>query len=141
MKLGDTVEVVGAVQAGDIGPELLLASCTVRQRWAVICPGRGFEPDIEPPPPAHAANPAFLRRKRRAAHGADGSCATAGSDDSSGCGAAAVTLRPGPDEAPLCKFWVNQGVCNRAGCRFRHRTPGDERPWKEIRTQWQRERS
>jgi hypothetical protein len=137
VKLGDLVAVVGVVQAGDVGPELLLSSFAVRERWAVACRGRGFEPDIEPPPAADS-NPAFMRSKKRAAPELGGG---SGGDRQGVEGTAMAAVCPGPDEAPLCKFWINQGVCKRAGCRFRHRTPGDERPWKEIRTQWQRERS
>lgn len=122
VKLGDIVDVVGQVQAGDVGPELLLSNCSVRERWAVVCRGRGFQPDIEPPPPV--SNVSFTRTKRGA-----------------GEALASTELGVGPDEAPLCKFWINQGVCKRKGCRFRHRTPGDNRPWKEIRTEWQRKRS
>ena len=87
------------------------------------CRGEGFKPDIEPPSDTG---------------GASASSADAAGPAGTGGGAA---LAVGADAAPLCKFWVNTGVCKRTGCRFSHGAPGDKRDWKEIRTEWQRERS
>ena len=128
VKLGDMLQVEGLAQQGSLGPELLLERCAVAERWAVACRGVGFKPDIEPP----------SQGKSPGVHGAD--------DPGSGwaaAGGAALQVtggEAGQDSAPLCKFWVNTGVCRRSGCRFRH-SDADDRPWSEIRTEWQRERS
>lgn len=126
VKLGDMMQVEGTVHAGAMGPELQLERCAVVERWAVSSHGTGFKPDIEPPSDTLAG--ATMQQT-----GASPFAEVSSSSD----GAA---LACGEDSAPLCKFWVNTGVCKRAGCRFAHAKEGDTRSWKEIRTEWQRER-
>ncbi len=127
VKLGDILQVEGTVHAGAMGPEVQLERCAVVERWAVSCRGTGFKPDIEPPSDTCGGAPTQLET----------TWTVGGVTSSSGEGAALVS---GEDSAPLCKFWVNTGVCKRVGCRFSHGKDGDKRTWKEIRTEWQRER-
>ena len=124
VKLGDMMQVEGTVHNGAMGPELQLERTAVVERWAISCRGAGFKPDIEPPSDT---------TKGAAAASLPPPAGTAATpSDPLACGA---------DVAPICKYWVNTGVCRRAGCRFTHRAAGDERPWAEIRTEWQKARS
>ena len=127
VKLGDILQVEGTVHAGAMGPEVQLERCAVVERWAVSSRGAGFKPDIEPPPDACGGAAEQLE-------------ATPTVNEVTGSSSNGTTLACGEDSAPLCKFWVNTGVCKRIGCRFSHGKEGDKRSWKEIRTEWQRER-
>lgn len=126
VKLGDMMQVEGTVHAGAMGPELQLERCAVVERWAVSSHGAGFKPDIEPPSDTLAGATA---QQTAASPFAEVSSSSDG-----------AALACGEDSAPLCKFWVNTGVCKRVGCRFSHAKEGDTRSWREIRTEWQRER-
>jgi hypothetical protein len=131
VKLGDMMQIEGTVHTGTMGPEVQLERCAVVERWAVSCRGTGFKPDIEPPSDTSGGAAATAAAATAAAATAAAAAAAAAGDAVLGCG---------DDSAPLCKFWVNTGVCKRVGCRFSHGKPDDKRSWKEIRTEWQRER-
>ncbi len=129
VKLGDILQVEGTVHAGAMGPEVQLERCAVVERWAVSSRGAGFKPDIEPP--SDTCGPAGPAEQLEAIPTVSGVTGSSGDGTALACG---------KDSAPLCKFWVNTGVCKRIGCRFSHGKEGDKRSWKEIRTEWQRER-
>eukprot|EP01043_Picozoa_sp_COSAG02_P009202 COSAG02_NODE_308_length_25072_cov_20.906925_16_plen_583_part_00 len=111
IKLGDEVRVAGRIErCARQGDLVLLATdvCVVR-KWAQTNPGCSFTPD-----PIGAAKP--IKRQR---------VDTDASNPGDEAAPAFLAEQPGSTVevgvgAGLCKFFVNQGICKRDNCPYRH---------------------
>jgi hypothetical protein len=112
IKLGDEVRVQGRVERCDRQGDLVLLATAVSfaRKWAQISPGCSFTPD---PITAAGSKPSKRQRVDSGASQAAAAPAFLGGGDSTGGVEVSVA-------AGLCKFFVNQGVCKRDRCPYRH---------------------